>query len=156
MDKFMMKKSTLSLLPLLLLSFACSSEPPIDEAGKWEQYALTDSPPRRDLLLACEYAIQRAGYPRGKTDAARGTVYSDWLIDLQPFRNNGRRYKAIFRVFDDAGAISVRTRVIAERNIETNETLESGAAEWEELGDDQGRSRTLMQYLRSQLYLRDS
>jgi hypothetical protein len=59
-------------------------------------------------------------------------------------------------VFDENGVCVVKTRVIAERNVEMNETLESGAADWEELADDRGRARTLMQYLKSQLFLQNS
>ena len=70
------------------------------------------------------------------------------------------RYKAIFRIFDGesdvGGTFSVRCRVIAERNIEGDDTLNSSAAEWEAVNDDQRRSRVLMQFLRSQLFLRDS
>ena len=70
------------------------------------------------------------------------------------------RYKAIFRIFDGesdvGGTLSVRCRVIAERNIEGDDTLDSSAAEWEAVNDDQRRSRVLMQFLRSQLFLRGS
>jgi hypothetical protein len=112
--------------------------------------------PRRDLLLACEYAISQAGYPKGTTDALRGTVFSDWEVRLQPFRNKGMRYKAILRVSDSDGKIAVRSRVISERNIEGDDTLDSSAAEWEAVNDDQGQSRVLMQFLSSQLFLRGS
>ena len=68
------------------------------------------------------------------------------------------RYKAIFRIFENEGnnEISVRSRVIAERNIEGDDTLDASAAEWEAVDDDQGQSRVLMQFLSSQLFLRDS
>jgi hypothetical protein len=68
------------------------------------------------------------------------------------------RYKAIFRIFEDEGnnEISVRSRVIAERNIEEDDTLTAGAAEWEAVDDDPGQSRALMQFLSSQLFLRGS
>ena len=150
----------LVLLMLCSLSWSCASELPIDDPseGSWKQIILKDAPPRRDLLLACEYAISQAGYPKGSTDALRGTVFSDWEVRLQPFRNKGMRYKAIFRIFEDEGKdeTSVRSRVIAERNIEGDDTLDSSAAEWEAVGDDMGQSRVLMQFLSSQLFLRDS
>ncbi len=150
----------LVLLMLCSLSWSCASELPIDDPseGRWKQIILKDAPPRRDLLLACEYAISQAGYPKGSTDALRGTVFSDWEVRLQPFRNKGMRYKAIFRIFEDEGKneTSVRSRVIAERNIEGDDTLDSSAAEWEAVGDDMGQSRVLMQFLSSQLFLRDS
>lgn len=147
----------LALLTALTLSVSCSAAPPIDDpsVGRWEQLVLKDAPPRRDLLLACEHAMSQAGYPKGTTDALRGTVFSDWQVRLQPFRNQGMRYKGIFRVFEREGELAVRTRVIAERNVESNDTLDASAAEWEPLNDDQTRSRILMQFLRSQLYLRD-
>ena len=153
-----MIEKLLVLLMLCSLSWSCASELPIDDPGegRWAQIVLEDPMPRRDLLLACEYAISQAGYPKGTTDALRGTVFSDWEVRLQPFRNKGMRYKAIFRVSDNAGKITVRSRVIAERNIEGDDTLDSSAAEWEAVNDDQGQSRVLIQFLRSQLFLRDS
>lgn len=152
-----MISKVLIILVTALSMMSCSSvELPIDEAGRWEEFVVKDSPPRRDLLLACEYAVERAGYPQGKTDEQRGTVFSDWKVNLQPFRNQGRRYKAILRVFVVGDQVIVRSRVVAERNVETDDTLDSSAAEWEDLGEDIQRSRTLMQFLRSQLYLRDS
>jgi hypothetical protein len=156
----MMTGKLLVLLMLCSLSWSCASELPIDDPseGRWKQIILKDAPPRRDLLLACEYAISQAGYPKGSTDALRGTVFSDWEVRLQPFRNKGMRYKAIFRIFEDEGKneTSVRSRVISERNIEGDDTLDSSAAEWEAVGDDMGQSRVLMQFLSSQLFLRDS
>jgi hypothetical protein len=158
----MMIEKLLVLLMLCSLSWSCASELPIDDPseGYWEQLVLEDSMPRRDLLLACEYAISQARYPQGTTDALRGTVFSDWEVRLEPFRNKGMRYKAIFRIFDGesdvGGTLSVRCRVIAERNIEGDDTLDSSAAEWEAVNDDQRRSRVLMQFLRSQLFLRGS
>jgi hypothetical protein len=156
----MMIEKMLVLLMLCSLSWSCASELPIDDPseGRWEQILLKDAPPRRDLLLACEYAISQAGYPKGTTDAVRDTVFSDWKVHLHPFRNKGMRYKAIFRIFEDEGnnEISVRSRVIAERNIEEDDTLTAGAAEWEAVDDDPGQSRALMQFLSSQLFLRGS
>jgi len=154
----MITEKLLVLLLLCSLSWSCASELPIDDPseGRWEQIVLEDTMPRRDLLLACEYAISQAGYPKGTTDALRGTVFSDWEVRLQPFRNKGMRYKAILRVSDSDGKIAVRSRVISERNIEGDDTLDSSAAEWEAVNDDQGQSRVLMQFLSSQLFLRGS
>ena len=154
----MITEKLLVLLLLCSLSWSCASELPIDDPseGRWEQIVLEDTMPRRDLLLACEYAISQAGYPKGTTDALRGTVFSDWEVRLQPFRNKGMRYKAILRVSDSDGKIAVRSRVISERNIEGDDTLDSSAAEWEAANDDQGQSRVLMQFLSSQLFLRGS
>ena len=156
----MMIEKMLVLLMLCSLSWSCASELPIDDPseGRWEQILLKDALPRRDLLLACEYAISQAGYPKGTTDAVRDTVFSDWKVHLHPFRNKGMRYKAIFRIFEDEGnnEISVRSRVIAERNIEGDDTLDARAAEWEAVDDDPGQSRVLMQFLSSQLFLRGS
>ncbi|MFT7516556.1 MAG: hypothetical protein ACI84O_000339 [Myxococcota bacterium] len=151
-----MSSKVLMILVAALSMMSCSTALPIDEAGRWEEFVIEDAPPRRDLLLACEYAIVRAGYPQGKTDAQRGSVFSDWKVNLQPFRNQGRRYKGIFRVFEAGEQVMVRARVVVERNVETDDTLDSSAAEWEDLGDDIQHSRTLLQFLRSQLYLRDS
>ncbi|MBC8371190.1 MAG: hypothetical protein H8E25_14415 [Planctomycetes bacterium] len=152
----MKSKSLIVLLAAIFPLLGCASAPLPDETGSWQTLRLEDSPPTRDLLLACEYAIEMAGYPKGETVPRRGTVSSDWLVNLQPFRNKGMRYQGILRIFSNDGKVVVKSRVIAERNIEMSDTLDPGAAEWEPTSDDIGRSRTLLQFLRSQLYLRDN
>ena len=67
-----MIEKMLMLLMFCSLSWSCASELPIDDPseGRWKQIILKDAPPRRDLLLACEYAISQAG-----TRKARPTLY---------------------------------------------------------------------------------
>ena len=138
----------------ILLASSCVNSPlPIDESGSWQEWTLPESLPERDLYDACERAVLRAGYPLGEIDHVRGTVYSGWTVNLQPFRNQGRRYQALFRVFYASDEVLVRCKVIAEINREMNDTLSLASAKWEFLGEDNGRSRALMQYLKSQLYL---
>ena len=141
------------LLGILLISSCANNALPIDESGSWQEWVLSESIPERDLFDACERAILRGGYPLGEIDHVRGTIYSGWAVNLQPFRNQGRRYQGIFRIFYSDQEILNKCRVMAEINKEMNDTLNPAAARWEFLGDDNGRSRALMQYLKSQLYL---
>lgn len=141
----------LALLMAPLLS--CSSPPPVDEAGTWSEVVVQEAPPQRDLLSAAEQAVMRAGFPQGERDEARGNVISGWHMDLQPFRNQGMRWRGIIRVQQVEGGTRLAARVQAQKNVEKDDTLDPGAAEWEDLADDRGRSRVLLQQFLSQLHL---
>lgn len=148
---------TIPILTLLLVGMvlpACRAAPPEDESGKWTERILTDSPPRRDLLDACEWAMVNANFPPGERDEARGTVTSGWDLQLQPFRNKGRRWQGILKVErNEEGEMVVKSRVIMERNTAFDDTLDSGAADWDRMGDDMVRSRILLQHVLVQLHL---
>ncbi len=143
----------LPLLCLLLAAFACSTPPAIDETGDWAEVVVEEAPPQRDLLSAAEYAVVRAGFPPGERDEARGTVVSGWDLNLQPFRNQGARWRGIIKVERVEGGTRLAARVQHQRNTEKDDTLDPGAAEWEDLADDRGRARVLLQQFLSQLHL---
>jgi len=148
-----------SVLPLLLVLFsavlpACSGPLLEDESGRWSERVLTPPPPLRDLLDACEYAVVYAGFPPGERDDSRQSVTSGWDLQLQPFRNKGRRWQGILRVYvNEEGEMVVKSRVIQEKNVTQDDTLDSGEAEWERMEDDMIRSRILLQHLLAQLHL---
>lgn len=148
-----------SVLPLLLVLFvailpACSSAPPEDEAGRWTERVLEPAPPMRDILDAAEWAVVNAGFPPGDRNDFRHNVISGWDLQLQPFRNKGRRWQGILRVMlNEEGETVVKSRVIQEKNVTQDDTLDSGEAEWERMEDDMIRSRILLQHLLSQLHV---
>ncbi|MFK5955212.1 MAG: hypothetical protein QM477_02070 [Planctomycetota bacterium] len=147
------------VLPLLLVMAcavlpACSSPVLDDESGRWSERILTPAPPLRDLLDACEYAMVYAGFPPGERDDSRNSVTSGWDLQLQPFRNKGRRWQGILRIsVTESGETLVKSRVIQEKNVTQDDTLDSGEAEWERIEDDMIRSRILLQHLVAQLHL---
>ena len=148
-----------SVLTLLLVLFgavlpACSSPALEDESGRWSERILDPAPPMRDIMDACEWAMQNASFPPGERDDGRHSVTSGWDLQLQPFRNKGRRWQGILRVLEnEEGEIVVKSRVLQEKNVTQDDTLDSGEAEWERMGDDMIRSRILLQHLLSQLHL---
>lgn len=154
-----MRQPVLPIIPILcllagLLLPACSAAPPEDESGQWTERVLEASPPRRDLLDACEWAMVNASFPPGERDEARGTVTSGWDLQLQPFRNKGRRWQGILKVErNEEGEMVLKSRVIMERNTAFDDTLDSGAADWDRMADDMVRSRILLQHVLVQLHL---
>jgi len=141
------------LLAVSLPLMACSTPPPVDEAGEWSEVVLSEAPPQRDILAAAEYAVVRAGFPPGERDEARGNVISGWDMSLQPFRNKGARWRGIVKVERVEGGTRLAARVQKQRNAEKDDTLDPGAAKWEDEADDRGRARVLLQQLLSQLHL---
>lgn len=148
-----------SVLPLLLVLFvailpACSSPVPEDESGRWTERVLDPAPPMRDIMDAFEWSMTNAGFELGERDDFRHSVTSAWDLQLQPFRNKGRRWQGILRVMkNEEGVTIVKSRVIQEKNVTQDDTLDSGEADWERMEDDMTRSRILLQHLVSQLHL---
>lgn len=147
----------LLLLLLVCLPVACSTPPPDDDdsVGEWAQYVIEVAPPRRDLLNACEWAVIQAGFPPASRDETRGSVTSGWDTHLHPYSKKGRRFQGILRVMDnpDGEGLVLKSRVIAERNMEVNDTMNPAAAEWERTADEPARARILMQHVLSQLHI---
>lgn len=139
----------LSILLLLaaLASPSCSATPAADETGQWSERVFEVAPPRRDILDACEIAVLHAGFPTGERDEVRGTVTSGYDMQMQPFRNKGRRWQGILKVeVNEEGATVLKSRVLMDRNTTQDDTLDPGEAEWEPMADDMSRSRILLQY----------
>jgi hypothetical protein len=152
----MRKLWMLSLLLLALLPAACTSAPPDDDDsfGQWVEYEIEQAPPRRDLLSACEWAVVSAGFPPGSRDEGRGSVTSGWDVQLHPYSKKGQRWQGILKITEnDEGVLVLKARVITERNMETDKTMEIAAAEWERSADDPSRARVLLQHVLSQLHL---
>ncbi len=147
----------LLLLALLLVLPSCADAPLADETGQWAERVLENPPPRRDVLDACEWALVQAGFPPGDRDDGRSTVTSGWDILLQPFRNKGRRWQGLLHVeSQEDGSMLVKARVLQQRNLTQDDTLDSGAAQWEAMADDMPRARILLQHLLVQLHLDES
>lgn len=149
-------RSLLAIL-LLLTAFgapACSNPLAEDERGEWTERVLEEAPPRRDILDAFELAVVHAGFPAGERDEARGTVTSGYDLQLQPFRNKGRRWQGILRVMPgDDGTTVLKSRVMMDRNTTQDDTLDPGEAEWDPMADDMRRSRILLQHALVLLHL---
>ena len=146
------------LLTLLVCFPAACSTPPLDDDhnfGQWAEYVIEQAPPRRDLLNACEWAMVAAGYPPGSRDEARGSVTSGWYVRLHPYSKKGRRSQGILKVIpnEKGEGVILKCRVIAERNMEVNKTMNPGAAEWERVADEPERATVLMQHVLSQVHI---
>lgn len=153
----MPKRWSQILALLVFLPVACST-PPLDDDesfGDWAQYTIEDAPPRRDLLNACEWAVIQAGFPPASRDETRGSVTSGWDTNLHPYSKKGRRWQGILKVVDNPNGegFILKSRVIAERNMEVNDTMNPAAADWERVADEPARARILMQHVLSQLHI---
>lgn len=145
---------TILLLLGAVAAPSCSSPLAEDERGEWTERVLEAAPPRRDILGAFEVAILNAGFPEGERDEARGTVTSGYDLQMQPFRNKGRRWQGILKVEkNDEGATVLKSRVMMDRNTTQDDTLDPGEADWSAMADDMRRSRILLQHALVLLHL---
>ncbi len=128
---------------------ACSLFMPAEEEELWVHEILEDGPPLRDVLANCEWALIQAQFPPGDRDDGAARVTSGWDEMIQPFSSNGRRFQGIFEVepLGEQGLYRVSVRVRQQTNKEVHKPLDPGAAQWESIGDNQERARTLLYHL---------
>ena len=135
---------------------SCGISPAADETGNWTERVLEVAPPRRDILDAYEVAVVHAGFPAGERNEARGTVTSGYDLQMQPFRNKGRRWQGILKVErNEEGQTVLKSRVLLDRNTTQDDTLDPGEAEWDPMADDMRRSRILLQHALVLLHLEE-
>ncbi len=132
---------------------ACSLFGTQPEDPYWEEYELQNGPPLRDLLHACEWAVNRAGFPPGETDVVGATVTSGWDRNLAVYSNQGYRSQAVIELHPGTadGNYQVRVRVHVQINKEVHKTLDPAAAQWEDAREDPARARVVLEQLLAQV-----
>lgn len=137
---------------VLLLPLLASCSMLGGDEGSWSERAVSEAPPRREMLAYCAQAMAQAGYPTPRVDEARHAVTSDWRIELQPFAGAGRRYRATVELAGyDRDAALLRARIETEKNDEKGRPMDPVLAKWESMPDDVNRSRILLQHVVSLL-----
>ena len=86
------------------------------------------------------------------TDQGSRLVETGWKTDLQPFRGEGKRWRAIVRLEPlSPGHWKVDARVRCEQNQNLVSPLDPVRAEWKAAGDDEGATQVLLQHIRARL-----
>jgi hypothetical protein len=145
----------LVLLTALALS-ACTSVARQEELdskeARWKEIEV-EAPSDRVVWQLSLLTLRSQGYPLAAgTDMGAGTVQSGWKQDLQPFRGEGQRRRAIMRMTPlEAGRWKLEARVQCEHNENLVSPLQAELAEWEPAADDPVEAQVLLQHVRSRL-----
>jgi hypothetical protein len=142
-------------LAALVLS-ACTSVARQEELdskeARWKEIEV-EAPSDRVVWQLTLLTLRTQGYPLAAgTDMGAGTVTSGWKQDLQPFRGEGERRRAILRMTPlEAGRWKLEARVQCEHNENLVSPLQAELAEWEPAADDPVEAQVLLQHVRSRL-----
>jgi hypothetical protein len=146
----------LAALVACAVSAACTSvarQESLDaKQARWKTIEV-EAPSDRLLWQLTLLAIQTQGYPLGSgTDPGAGVVESGWKTDLQPFRGEGRRWRAVVKMEPvSAGRWKLDARVQCEKNQNLVSPLDPVRAEWEHEADDERKAEILLQHVQARL-----
>lgn len=134
----------------------CTSVARQEEIDKKEQRwksAEVESPSDRMLWQLTLLAVQGQGYPLAAgSDLGSRKLESGWKIDMQPFRGDGSRRRAIVQLTPlEPGRWKLETRVKVELNQNLVAPLDPVRAEWEVAADDEAAAQVLLQHIRARL-----
>jgi hypothetical protein len=102
-------------------------------------------------------ALQGQGYPlTAGADPGSRAIESGWKTDLQPFRGEGQRRRALVRLAAiEKGLWKLEARVKVEENKNLVTPLDATRAQWKAAPDDELSARTLLQHVRARLHADD-
>lgn len=146
----------LALALLALPAAACTSyarqEALDSKEARWSTIEV-DAPSDRVVWQLALLALQSQGYPLASgTDPGARAVQSGWKTDLQPFRGEGERRRAMMRLAAlEPGRWKVEARVQVEHNKNLVSPLDPARADWKPSADDEMAARTLLQHVRARL-----
>lgn len=144
------------LLCLPVLAWACVSVARREELegkeARWKT-AEVSAPSDRVLWQLTLLSLQTQGYPLGAgTDPGTRQVQSGWKTDLQPFKGDGRRWRAVVKLSPlEKGRWKVEARVQCEKNQNLVTPLDPVRAEWKHAPDDESAAQILLQHIQSRL-----
>lgn len=120
--------------------------------ARWRTLEVS-APSDRVLWQLALLALQSQGYPLGAgTDPGARQLESGWKTDLQPFKGDGRRWRALVRMTPlEPGRWKLEARVKCEKNQNLVTPLDAVRAEWEHASDDEAQAQILLQHIRSRL-----
>lgn len=142
-------------LPAALLG-ACVSvarqEHLAEKEARWKTLEV-EAPSDRLLWQLTLLSLQTQGYPLGAgTDPGARQVESGWKTDMQPFKGDGRRWRAVVRMSPiEPGRWKLEARVKTERNDNLVSPLDPVRAEWKPTADDEQKAQIILQHIRARL-----
>lgn len=152
-----MKSSTRTWLCLLAcLGVACTSVARREELdskkARWHESEV-EAPSDRMVWQLALLSLQSLGYPLAAgSDLGSRQIESGWKTDLQPFRGDGERRRAIVRLSPlEPGHWKLEVRVRVEANQNLVSPLDPVRAEWKQAADDERGALVLLHHIRSRL-----
>jgi hypothetical protein len=146
----------LLFLAMLLLAPACVSVARQEELDskkeRWHTIQVA-APSDRVLWQLTLVSLESQGYPRGAgNDPGARQLETGWKTDLQPFRGEGKRRRAIVRIRPlEPGQWELEARVRVESNENLVTPLDPQRAEWKPAADDATEAQVLLQHVRARL-----
>jgi hypothetical protein len=143
--------SSWTLAVTVLLASACSTTPEEPE-GTWRTLEVA-APTDRMVWQLTLLSLQSLGYPLASgTDSGAHQVETGWKTDLQPFRGEGQRVRAIVRVAPvERGRWKVEARVKREINDNLVSPLDPTRAQWKPADDDVAMANMILMHVRARL-----
>lgn len=147
----MRRTSILALLLALLSGTACLSGKRAFD-GRWRSVEV-EAPSDHMVWQITLLSLQGMGFPLAAgTDSGAGQVQTGWKTDLQPFRGEGRRWRAEMRMTPvESGRWRLEARVERERNENLVSPLDPSRADWKADGADEQKAQILLMHVQSRL-----
>lgn len=143
-------------LVLLAALVACSSvarkEAEDAKKARWQE-AEVAAPSDRVLWQLTLLSLQSQGYPLASgSDPGSRQVESGWKTDMQPFKGEGERRRAVVKLTPvERGKWKVEARVRCEHNQNLVSPLDPVRAEWEPAADDESAAKVLLRHIQARL-----
>jgi hypothetical protein len=152
------KTAMTRLLPLLLSisSLACTSvarQEALDaKEARWQMLEVS-APSDRVVWQLTLLSLQSQGYPLAAgSDLGSRLVESGWKTDLQPFRGEGERRRAVVKLTPlGPNRWKLEARVKCEHNQNLVSPLDPVRAEWEHAPDDEAAAKILLRHIGARL-----
>lgn len=144
------------LLLALAAGAACTSvarKEALDaKVARWQTMEVS-APSDRLAWQIILLSVQNLGFPLAAgSDLGSHELESGWKTDMQPFRGEGQRRRAIVKLSPlEPGRWKLEARVRVEHNQNLVSPLDPVRAEWEPAADDEGTTKILLQHIRSRL-----
>ncbi len=146
----------LMLVGVFLLAPACTSvarqESLDSKEARWQTLEVA-APSDRVVWQLTLLSLQGQGFPlAGGSDLGARQVESGWKTDLQPFRGEGERRRAIVKMTPlGPGRWKLEGRVQCEHNQNLVAPLDAVRAEWKPAADDEAAAKILLRHIGSRL-----
>lgn len=144
------------LLLVFVLSAACVSvarQEHLDSKEAHWQTLEVSAPSDRVVWQLTLLSLQTQGYPLASgSDPGARQVESGWKTDLQPFRGEGERRRAVVKLTPLApGRWKLEGRVLCEKNQNLVSPLDPARAEWKATADDESAAKILLRHIGARL-----
>lgn len=141
---------------LLVLASACTSvarQESLDaKEARWQSLEVA-APSDRVVWQLTLLSLQTQGFPLAAgSDLGARQVESGWKTDMQPFRGEGERRRAVVKLTPLApGRWKLEARVRVEHNQNLVAPLDPVRAEWKAAADDEAGAKILLQHIGARL-----